>query len=396
MAARTVKARRFVGVLLSILTTGLLLEIALRVAFRPNAGQRYLFSAPWRFLVPLDPPRIPDPRPKPGAYIRYDANLGWTLGENGSEPPLYYADQRGIRCSKAAHDGGVGAGDASAVDIITLGDSFTHGDEVSFDDSWPELLRARAGVRLLNLGVGGYGVDQAALRFQHSGLQARTVLLGVIAGDFDRAVSSVFQITTGNALQSKPLFRFDPDGAHILNQPAAAGETLRREFEMGEQSALLRMSLDFEPLLFRRDGLDSLYLHRVPKSALAWRRMNKTPAYRSGDERFEHGVKVLLYLRELVEARGGRLTVVFLESEYSIMDRTRLPTPWQPLRDRLAREGIGVIDATEPIALLYGRGRDLAFNRGGLHYTPEANRAVASLLAEELAPQGGSQAAPVQ
>jgi len=52
--------------------------------------------------------------------------------------------------------------------VALVGDSFTFGMEVPYEDTWgAQLERALAGdVQVLNFGVDGYGVDQAYLRYR--------------------------------------------------------------------------------------------------------------------------------------------------------------------------------------------------------------------------------------
>ena len=47
-----------------------------------------------------------------------------------------------------------------------FGDSMTHGDEVTDDEAWLHRLSERLGCNVQNFGVGGYGLDQAALRYE--------------------------------------------------------------------------------------------------------------------------------------------------------------------------------------------------------------------------------------
>ena len=58
--------------------------------------------------------------------------------------------------------------------IALFGDSFTHGDDVPVEHSFGQVLEQQlitAGIpaEVLNFGVGGYGIDQAMLRFKEHG-----------------------------------------------------------------------------------------------------------------------------------------------------------------------------------------------------------------------------------
>jgi lysophospholipase L1-like esterase len=59
--------------------------------------------------------------------------------------------------------------------IAVVGDSFTFGLEVRYEDTWPYQLERALGpeFRVLNLGVDGYGVDQAFLRYRRDVLAWR-------------------------------------------------------------------------------------------------------------------------------------------------------------------------------------------------------------------------------
>ncbi len=48
--------------------------------------------------------------------------------------------------------------------ILAVGDSFTFGDEVSDEETWPARLEAKSNNKVINGGVFGYGIDQSYLR----------------------------------------------------------------------------------------------------------------------------------------------------------------------------------------------------------------------------------------
>ncbi|MAG31685.1 MAG: hypothetical protein CL908_12425 [Deltaproteobacteria bacterium] len=72
--------------------------------------------------------------------------------------------------------------------ILATGDSFTFGDDVDDDQSWPAHLEVRLGRPVLNGGVFGYGLDQSVLRAEtliqiH---RPSIVLLSMIPDDIER------------------------------------------------------------------------------------------------------------------------------------------------------------------------------------------------------------------
>lgn len=52
--------------------------------------------------------------------------------------------------------------------VYVYGDSFSHADEVSDTDAWPNQLEEKLGCRVINYGVGGYGTDQSYLKMKQT------------------------------------------------------------------------------------------------------------------------------------------------------------------------------------------------------------------------------------
>ena len=100
--------------------------------------------------------------------------------------------------------------------ILAVGDSFTFGDQVSDDQTWPAALERILQVRVLNAGVYAFGLDQSVLRAESL---ARTyepdlVVLSFIADDVRRT-----QISVRADSASKPFFVVDGDGLVLHNDP---------------------------------------------------------------------------------------------------------------------------------------------------------------------------------
>lgn len=69
-----------------------------------------------------------------------------------------------------------------------MGDSYTYGDEVLDEESWPAQLQKLTGRRVLNGGVTGYGFDQIVLRAEKlvRAHKPSTVILAFISDDIAR------------------------------------------------------------------------------------------------------------------------------------------------------------------------------------------------------------------
>ncbi|MBU3693629.1 MAG: hypothetical protein FGM40_02225 [Rhodocyclaceae bacterium] len=82
-----------------------------------------------------------------------------------------------------------GNGLAGPKRILTVGDSFTFGDQVSNHETWPACLERKTGIAVANAGVFGYGGAQSVLRAKLEVDQSTfdTVIVSVLVeGDFER------------------------------------------------------------------------------------------------------------------------------------------------------------------------------------------------------------------
>jgi hypothetical protein len=97
--------------------------------------------------------------------------------------------------------------------VVVAGDSYTHGDEVADDATYPAALERLLAVPVANLGVGGYGPEQALLKLE--GLidrfpKARVAVLSIMYENSRRMVNSyrpVYYRSTGVSLGLKPFLR---------------------------------------------------------------------------------------------------------------------------------------------------------------------------------------------
>ena len=121
-----------------------------------------------------------------------DDTLGWTVGPNRkSEDGLYESSAEGLRSATQGEVLRNGLGDCR---VALVGDSFTFGDDVRFEDSWAYRLEQLLpkGCRVLNFGVGGYGIDQMYLRYKRDvpSWKPNLVILSFIDPDLHRTMSS--------------------------------------------------------------------------------------------------------------------------------------------------------------------------------------------------------------
>jgi hypothetical protein len=147
---------------------------------------------------PVGPGTHPPPRT---TWLRTDGALGWVAG---LPPPEYNA--QGFRDAKDFDRVDRASGE---VRVMVLGDSFMMGAGVEAAQSVPALLERRLGgsVRVYNLAMAGWGIDQMYLAFQryHERINPRVVILAYIDDDV-RRVLDAFRTYEGVA---KPVLTSD-------------------------------------------------------------------------------------------------------------------------------------------------------------------------------------------
>ena len=116
--------------------------------------------------------------------------------------------------------------DAMTACVSAFGDSFTFGLGVTPAESYPNVLARAIGCRVNNFGVGGYGTDQALLRYRRFARDpAKFVVLGHYSEDIIRNVNQLRDFVFGGRFRFKPRFVLENGGLRLIPLPAldAAG-----------------------------------------------------------------------------------------------------------------------------------------------------------------------------
>lgn len=141
---------------------------------------------------------------------RFDPELGWVpMGNYHSDAVNTTSD--GLR-GKREHPSAKVDGEKR---IVVIGDSLTFGEGARDEDVYTEILGALlGGVRVINLGVHGYGTDQQYLRLRRLGFRYNPdlVIVGVYGPDIDRNVLAFRDY-------AKPVFRVVSGALQLHNVP---------------------------------------------------------------------------------------------------------------------------------------------------------------------------------
>lgn len=172
---------------------------------------------------------------------------------------------------------------AATVRIVALGDSFTFGQGMPDEATWPAQLEERLpNTEVVNLGERGYGHDQMYYALQDDGvpLQPDAVILAFYNADTVRDALTFFCF-------EKPRFSRSAEGWQVENVPVPSYEEMRRRY------LLLPMLYIVPRVLFE--------VAREPSIILGENR---------GDS--ERATEIIRRMRALTEASGARFLMVNL------------------------------------------------------------------------------------
>ena len=284
-----------------------------------------------------------------------DPTLGFVPRPNYSAPGLS-VDAEGFRRSAALPDDGV---------ILAVGDSFTSGEEVKDDETWPAHLQQLLGRRVLNAGVSGYGFDQIVLRAERivPDLHPSKVVVGFIADDIVRTEMR------RRWSAEKPYFDIE-NGALVLHDVAVSRPDPNTTLGFLERTLGYSYLLDF--ILSRFDLTDNWHSDhaRVHPSGMG----NKISCMLTHQ------------LADLQRGSGARILVVAQYDPYVWQDASfaaeqrRLT---KGLLDCSRQQGLDVLDTFDALAANGGTGSPRSLY-GEWHMNNAGNRLTAGLIAGAL------------
>ncbi len=154
------------------------------------------------------------------SYYRYDPYLGWSIkpmgqirfdaDDNGEPAYDYHANSIGIRANREYPL----QPEPGKIRISTFGDSFTHCDEVDDLNTWQQQLQQLdTSLEVVNAGCGGYGLDQALLKYYslRKLIKSDIVLIGYMTENINRNINTFrpFYYSDTNMPFSKPVFTLE-------------------------------------------------------------------------------------------------------------------------------------------------------------------------------------------
>lgn len=323
-------------------------------------------------------------------WFVHSPDLGWTIKRNG-HAPLYRANSEGIRADRefgrAPIDG--------VLRIAAFGDSFMYGADVDNKDTWEEMLmRAHRNVEVLNFGVGGYGTDQAFLRYQREGRAYKpdVVLIGFFSDNIYRNVNVYRPFYTGNTdiPLAKPRFVLRNGALVLLPNPLPMlgqyrdllADPVRALSQLGQHDYFFQSRYHAGGFAF----LPSVRLYQIVRSRVVTRgtEIDQNGHYDVNSEAFKVTAAIIDQFVEAVQQAGSVPVIVAMPSAWDIeTDRIHGEKMYAPLLEHFQTRGYRYVDLLEGFQH-YGGSMAVGQLAPG-HYSPAGNELVAKALWEYLA-----------
>ena len=302
-------------------------------------------------------------------HSRYDETLGWVARPNVNLPDQYGPGAY-LRTNSQAfrndHDIAVTVPEGKTR-LVCSGDSFTLGFGVSNDHAWCQRL-ATIDPRLetVNMGQGGYGVDQAYLWYMRDGapLEHQLLLFGFITDDFSRMQIERFQ---GYA---KPVLDVRNDSIMIRNYPVPRTSWFTRWRAANNHNL---SNFQFIQLWYLGAGRLGIDRAEPPSDSAAEDRARRVAA------------KIFESLARSTREKNRQLVLVYLAGPGDYR-ANGLTTEWQRfVHVEAKRLGIPVIDLVEVFRRVPPTEINDLFAPNS-HYSVKGNELVANVLYKELIP----------
>ena len=311
------------------------------------------------------------------SYFVADDTLGWVPGPSRRDSTGMYATS--VEGLRSAHPGVSYAARAVGHSVAIVGDSYTFGLEVPFDESWGARLERALGAKsvVLNFGVDGYGVDQAYLRYERDVRRWKPAVtaMGFIEHDLYRTlgVYSFITFPEWGFPFSKPRFVLKDGQLRRLNDPLESPPDLLARRSVADLPFITEdpgyLAEEWEQHAYHASHLLRFLFSRFPRSP----RPGFDDEQNEALERINTAL-IMQFIRR-ASADGTIPLVVYFPSrgDFSGQDRSAKARVLTNLR----RAGVEFIDLTSCIGAI-GEGK--AFITGRPHYSSAGNAAVATCL----------------
>lgn len=280
--------------------------------------------------------------------------------------------------------------------VSLYGDSYVMGSDVDHPHAWANKLAEKLNCRVGNFGVGGYGIDQAYLRFErHSSEQPKLVILGHSSVDIIRNITRLEDLYgTGQAFAFKPRFVLDAQKQlQLIPLPKLTEEEYLRVL------GLKQPFLELEHENFQLGGVIGMtrfhfpYLYTLFQSLQDFRFRAKfagQPPYfefyqpNHPTQSLELEIALLQAFVQMAQQRQLPVMLVFFPNDYDVkFYRKTQQWSYQNVLNALDKLQIPYLNFGVTLMTHIGdQTVDKIFKNG--HYNEQANQWVADFIAEKI------------
>jgi len=306
-----------------------------------------------------------------GNLSMYDTLLGWRGVPDGTARITTHNNQFGVLHNPSgfrdlAHEDSTDRRPG----IVFLGDSFTWGYEVEWEEMFVNILRERLPqYAIYNLAHNGYGTDQSLLTFRYWRAYGdpRLVVLVFTENDVD----------DNNA--ARRYFKNKPKFDMLYGQLVLTGVPVVRE-DAWDVARRSEDSTETQPSSIRDVAFRSHLLHDMYYRLRGLWGSGEAPSPADEAPDLQLTSALLKEINREVQSRGAELLVVFVPSKADICELTDA-MPYQRAIARLCREhGIGFFDLAPAFHDTWLR----TYYRLDMHWNPRGHRVAAAAIAEHL------------
>lgn len=319
---------------------------------------------------------------------RRDPKLGWP-------PP----DQIGTDLYDASGSRPIPAFPEPGTECVSLyGDSFTYASDVEHEEAWSNRLSERLGCRVANFGVGGYGTDQAYLRFEGNDAdRAQVTILGVFPTNVLRNLTRNAYFVFGVYPTSfKPRFSYSGGELRQLPMPEVPVDRLDEYLESPEKfigDDLLMPGTRYGPTRVKFPFTLTLLRTSLHPRVVSW--LRGRPSWLNylspGDPSTGHEVLMGIIDRfaDECDKRRKRCAVLLFSTpnSYEYL-KDRGVSAFHEIRGALEARGIGYVGLADEIAGRLGTGPycDLIASADTCagHFNARGNELVADIMHDFL------------
>jgi len=387
----------FVSIFLTLIGGEIILRVMSQTDMDGNVSIADRRIRPFQFPIKSLEIKLENYKNQETSFTHYDPDLGWAVRPNSqSANGLYFSNSAGVRTSPSRQETSPHPLPGT-LRIAIFGDSFTHGDDVPYEESWGAVLEQTMNangrrVEVINLGGQGYAIDQAFLRWRKHGkpLHPHLVIFGFQNSNVKRTMNLIRMLYSPDTgvIFSKPRFILENDSLRLINVPSAPPEDLISIFKNFQNWEFKDHEFFYQEANYK-DHL--IYASRLASFIITGVSVKFSPRRKGVDffapDSMSRKVvwRIIQEFKWEVEETGERFVIVHLPTEKPIKQLIDgEPLNYQDLLEELKASHELVDPSSALIRQVEASSLDDLFSDRSSHYSKLGNKIVGETIANAL------------